>query len=272
MSLEHLGDRRALEGERGVTRGLARTQSVGRAFGTVEAHVDLRHEGDTLDLHVGHAGNTRHRIAHLAGQTPQFLEFVAENLDRDLGLHAGQNVVDTVRDGLAHAHPDPGQCGEAFADVGQDFRFRAVGGLQFKFDLRGIDLEHVLVAFGASRAARDGLGLGHATEQILGNAADAVAFLQRGARCGDDKGRNAALVEFRQKLAAERGQGGQRGEEEGAGGQIDFLRGGETEVDHSGFEGLDPADQPSVLPVLHALHARQKQGAKCGGHGQGHEQ
>ena len=44
-----------------------------------------------------------------------------------------------------------------------------------------------------------------------------------------------------------------------------YDRGGETEVEDTGLEGFNPADQPSVLPVLHALHARQKQGAKCGG-------
>ena len=170
--------------------------------------MDLRHEGDTFDLHVGHAGDTGHRIAHLAGQTAQLVEVVAENLDRDLGLHPGKNVVDTVRNGLTHAHPHPGQRCEALADVGENFRFRAVGRLQFEFDFRGIDLEHVLVTLGPAGAAGHGPGFGHTAEQLLGNAADAVAFLQRGARRGDDESGDAALVEVRQKLATQRGHRG----------------------------------------------------------------
>ena len=68
LPLEHFGHLHTPERHAGVERGLAGSQSVGRALGTIETHMDLRDESDTFDLDIGQAAHPGHRIAHFGGQ------------------------------------------------------------------------------------------------------------------------------------------------------------------------------------------------------------
>ena len=268
LPLEHLGHGRSLDRQLGVARRLTRTQPVGRAFRAIETDMNLRHQGDPLDLHVGHPRDGNHRVTHLPGQPPQHPEIIAENFDRDLRLHPGEDVVDPVRDRLADTHPDARQRGQPRADVGENFRLGTCGGVQLEFDFRRVDLHDVLVALGPSGPAGDGAGFGHGGEQHLGHAAHPVALFQRGARGRDDKSGDASFVELREKLTPESGQDDQRRGKKGPGREVDAARCGEPEVEQPRFPVLDPPHQPPVPRLLHASHPRQQQGAQGGRHGE----
>ena len=223
--------------------------------------MDLRHERDALDLHVGHARNIGNRVTHLGGKPSQGFQVIAENLDRDLRLHTGKNVVDAVGNRLAHADADAGQGSQLGPDVREYLGLRAVGGVQLEFDLRGVDLHDVLVSLGTAGAPRDGAGFGNLREEFLGHAADAVALFERSSGGGDDKRGDAAFVEFRQELAPESRQGDESGDEETRRREVDAPRRLETVVEQFGLESFDFAHDPSVPAVFHPLHARKQQRA-----------
>ena len=108
LALENLRHRTAAQGEFGVAGDLAGAQAEEGGFLAVDAHMHLRDERLALRLDIGEAGNGGDDVADLRGFFAEGVEVVTENLDRDLGLHAGEEVVDAVGDGLAHAREDAG--------------------------------------------------------------------------------------------------------------------------------------------------------------------
>ena len=66
----------------------------------VEAHLKLRHAHLALHQQVHQAGDRAHASTQVLGQAAQGVEVVAEQLDRDGSVHAGQQVLQSVPNGL----------------------------------------------------------------------------------------------------------------------------------------------------------------------------
>ena len=128
----------------------------------------------------------------------------------------------------------------------------------------------MLVALGSPGPAGNGTGLGHPGHQHLGHAADAVALLERSARGGDHKCGDTSLVELREEFATECRHRDQCRGEKRPGHEVDAARRAEPDIEQPRFPLLDPPHQPSVPRVLHAFHAREKQRAQGGCHGERH--
>jgi hypothetical protein len=83
-------------------------------------YLDLRRQHLLLDFEIGDAGNTGQPAAQRVGLPAQRVEVVAKYLDGDLRAHAGEHVVDPVRDGLADGNRRR-QVDQAAANIGRDF-------------------------------------------------------------------------------------------------------------------------------------------------------
>ena len=191
----------------------------------------------------------------LLGQGAQSIEVVAEDLERDLGAHAREHVVEAVRDRL----PDidgGGQHGEPRADVGDDLLAAAARALQVDVDLGRVHAFGMLVELGPARAAADGLHLGDLQDQPLGDQAHPVGLGERDAGPQQHRDGERALVEGRQEGAGQE-QGAERSD-----------RHREDRRDH--HEGLlpkGPVEQPPVAGLEHAAPARNRRGSRrriCG--------
>ena len=272
LALEDLRHLAATQGEFGVAGNLAGAQAEEGGFLAVDADMDLRDESLAFRLHIDEAGNGGDDIADLRGFFAEGVEVVAENLDRDLGLHTREEVVDAVGDGLAHAGEDAGDFGELGANFGEDFGAGAFGGGEFEFDLGGVHLLHMLVAFGATSAATDGAHLGDFAEEVFSNLADARAFLQRGAGGGEDEDGGAAFIEGREEFAAEEWNESQGAEEGGKNEGKEGIWDSEADGEDTGDEPFEKAHDRAVLRMRHAFHTRQEVGAERWGDGYGHQE
>ena len=272
LALEDLRDGFALEGEFAHLGDLADHHAVFGGLVAVEPDVGLRHEHLLLDLQIDDARDCGHHAAELLSLGAQGGEVFAENLDCDLGAHAGEQVVDAVRDGLAEVDAEAGDRVEPGAEVVEDVLAAAGGRLQFDLDLRGVDALGVVVEFGAAGAAAGLPDLGDFLDEFLGEGADAVGLGEGDAGDGDEVDGDAAFVEGRQKFAAEERHLGQRGEEEHADGGEDEPGFGEGPDEQAGLGGLDQAHQPGILLVGHAPHFGQQVGGERGGDGERHEE
>jgi hypothetical protein len=108
--------------------------------------------------------------AQRVGLPAQRVEVVAENLDGDLRTHAGEHVVDAVRDRLADGNGRR-QVDQAGADVRRDLAHRAGHfrcRLQADIQFADMDAFGMLVEFRPAAASPDVHHLGHRLDQHLG--------------------------------------------------------------------------------------------------------
>jgi hypothetical protein len=181
VAFDHLRDPLAVDHLLERTQQRARRNAVACRLVVVDADLDLRNQHLLLDLQVGDAGDLREPLAQLRRQAAQRVEIVAVDLQRDLGAHAGQQVVEAVRDRLADvAHRR--QHREAAADVGDDLVAAALGGFQVDVHLAVVHALGMFVEFGAAGAAADLRDLGHGGDDLLGERADPVRLGKRRAR------------------------------------------------------------------------------------------
>ena len=88
------------------------------------------------------------------GERAQRVEVVAVDLERDLGAHAGEHVVEPVADRLADVDA-AGQHTEARADIGQIACLPRSDACESDVDLGGMHALGMLIELGAAGAAAD---------------------------------------------------------------------------------------------------------------------
>ena len=150
-----------------------RLQAVERGARVVDHDVELRNAHLLFDLQVGQAFDAREAHPESFGRGAQAIEVFAKEFDGDLGAHAGQHVVEPVRDGLPDIERDR-QHRQARAQIGDDGVLAAPAFFEVDLNFRGMDAFGVLIQFGATGAPAHGFHLGHAQDQLLGNQTDSV--------------------------------------------------------------------------------------------------
>ena len=136
----------------------------------INPYLDLRRQHLLLNFEVGDARDGGDFAAQHVGLPAQCVEVVTEYLDGDLRAHAGEHVVDPVRDGLSDGDGRR-QVGQAAADVGRDFSHRpGQFGSRFEPDIEFADMDPfgMLVEFGPAATPADVDHLGHGLDQHLG--------------------------------------------------------------------------------------------------------
>ncbi len=128
-------------------------------------------------------------------------EIVAEDLERDLGAHAGQHVIEPMRDRLPDIDRRPAAPRAARGCRRRSRPCCATTGFEVDLDLGGVHALGMLVEFGAAGAAADDLHLGHLEHQPLGDQADAIRFGERDAGIEQHVDGERAFVERRQEGA-----------------------------------------------------------------------
>ena len=184
-------------------------------------------------------------------------------------MHAGEQVVDAVGDRLPHAGQRAGNFRHSRTDVGENFRSRADRGGEFEFDLCGVHLHHMLIALGAAGAAPDGADFGDFAQELLCDASEAGAFLERGSRGADDEHCRAALVEWREKFASQKRHEGHCAKKRHQDKREEGFGNPEADGEHTGDETFEKPHQEAVLGMRHLFHIRQKIGAERGGDSDG---
>jgi hypothetical protein len=184
---------------------LRRRHAVLRRRRVVDAHLDLGCEHLLFDLQVGQARNAGELAAQQVGLGAQGVQVIAVDLDGDLRAHAGQHVVDAVRDGLADLDGG-GQVDQAGADVGLDVVQRSGqqgGGLEAYIQFADVHPFGMLVQFGAAAAPPDMDHLRHLPHQHLGLPRQGGRFGQGDARIQAQADEQRAFVERRQEGGGE---------------------------------------------------------------------
>ena len=90
----------------------------------VHCDVKLRNADLLLDLQIDHARHGCHFVAELGGNAAECVEVFAVDLERDLGAHTRQHVVEPMRDRLANIGGNR-QHGEFGANILDDLFFGA---------------------------------------------------------------------------------------------------------------------------------------------------
>ena len=236
-------------------------------------HLDgnLRDEHLRLDLEVLDAVDALHRVPRSPSQPPQLAEIVAEDLDRDLGADAGEQVVEPVRDRLAHVDGDAGDLVELVADLAEDRLSTALGLGQIDVDLRVVDALRVLIELGATGPTAGGDDLGDLAHEALGERAEAVRFLERCTRPGADVDSEGSFVERWEELAAEERHRRCRGDDERQSRGHHRLGVPHREREDAAVRRLDLANEPPVV-VIHPLHRRQEVRAQRRGDREGDDE
>ncbi len=62
----------------------------------IDRDMQLRDHDQPLGKDVNHAGNRLHQLFHFGRLLPQDVEILAENLDRNLRAHPGEEVIDAM--------------------------------------------------------------------------------------------------------------------------------------------------------------------------------
>src|SRR5690606_37451137 len=119
-------------------------EAVEASLLVVDRDVELGYPNLSLDLQISETGNGGEPLANLLGKADERVEVLAEDLERDFRPHAGQHVVEAMRDRLADVGRDR-QHRQARTNVVDDLGLRPPGRLQIDFDLRGMDTLGVLV-------------------------------------------------------------------------------------------------------------------------------
>ena len=114
-----------------------------------------------LYVEVGHALDAAYFLLDVVAEGIHLAQIVAEHLDSDVGLRAGEHGVYTVRNRCAHLDRDARHGGEFLSDLGEHFFLVAAGQFEGGFDFRGVYAERVLIEFRASRFATHGLYFWH---------------------------------------------------------------------------------------------------------------
>ena len=78
-----------------------RLHAVERGAAVIDADFELRNQDLLFDLKIGEPGMPPTRWRSRFRRGAQRVEIVAEDLQRDLGAHAGQHVIEPMRDRLA---------------------------------------------------------------------------------------------------------------------------------------------------------------------------
>ena len=148
-----------LRDDASVQRGLQQLvggrdlQAVAGGRRTIDADLDLRDERLLLDRDVDDPGDLPDRVFdHFCGRA-QALEVGAEQLDRDLRLDAGQDVVEAMRDRLTDVEGDALKRREARSHGLQNLLAAALRGPEHDVDLGVVHPLRMVVELRASRCA-----------------------------------------------------------------------------------------------------------------------
>ena len=133
-----------------------RRHAVERRALVVDLDADLRNQHLLLDLQVDQPGDAGELLAQRLRQPPQRVEVVAVDLQRDLRAHAGQQVVEPVRDRLADIDRHR-QHRQPRADVGVDLFLRTRRADEVDVELAEVHAFGMLVELGAAGAAADAI-------------------------------------------------------------------------------------------------------------------
>ena len=90
--------------------------AVARHRLAVDDHVELGHARDLLDLDVPRALDPLQRRGGAVGELLEHLEVGAEDLDRQVALHARDELVHPQRDGLREREAQARDLGEVLLD------------------------------------------------------------------------------------------------------------------------------------------------------------
>src|SRR6056297_440846 len=133
-SFEHAADHRAAERRLDHLGSRGHRYAVARQRRAIKLQRDERYFALLFHGHVDGAWDFGHDLFDAAAQLPQFGQFRAEDLDRDIGACAGQHVIDAMRYRLADDDVGAGNRGELPAQSGQERGFFALAHLEVYVD------------------------------------------------------------------------------------------------------------------------------------------
>ena len=255
-AFDDLGDALALDHLLHRAQHVAGGHAVACRLFVIEADFQLRNQHLFFNLQIGHAGNFRKPLAQIARETAQGVEIVAIHFQRDLCAHAGEQVIEAMRDRLADVGRGRQRCQSA-ADVGDDVFTAARGGFEIHIHFGVMHALGMFVEFGAAGAPPGFRHFRYTRHQLFGERADAVGFGQRGARIKQHIDRQRTFVERRQERArkerhADRHQHHQRqrAREQGA-------RMTKRPIQQLRIVALEPHDERAVAGMK-LFHVRQQ--------------
>ena len=166
----------------------------------VYGNAKLRDPHLLLDLKVDKPWHRRQLGSEALGERAQRVDILAVDLQRNLGAHPRQQMVEAVRDWLADVDRG-GQGCERCANVCQDLRLGTSRWLEIDIDLARMNAFCVLIEFSPTGATSHRKNFGNCKDQLFRDQSEPVRFSQRNARRVERADRQRAFVEGWQERA-----------------------------------------------------------------------
>ena len=156
-----------------------------------------------LHIEVGSSLDTLDGCLDAVAYAEHLVEVGTKHLDGYAGTGTREHGIDAVADGGTYLDIGAGQGTQLLTYLGHQLLLGAVGKDERSLDLGHVDTEGMLVKFGTTGLATDGLYLGNGEQQLLGTATYVVGLLQRYSRKRSHVDGKRPLIEGGQERAAQ---------------------------------------------------------------------